>query len=230
MTKTYWTILAILSAGAIAVGAAVASSEDPPGPRSSSPLDHSYKRGSETAEGTAASPRGGSPYAVAVTETTDGRTCVAPGRLRGGRVVMPARGQKDLPATEAKAGFCHDLGALSDATPIAYTVSWELYDPESGARATTTRVYGLARPGVERVTLRWDGGSRTMRVHRNAFIGVVPGTGLSSGYSLTAEHADGTEVTLREAAADPSFQRLLEDPPDGKELEEMSKRHSAHGG
>jgi hypothetical protein len=174
--------------------------------------------GSQTRESETADLYGGMPWALAVHKTTDGSLCVAPGRVRDGQVVLPARGARDITTAAADAGFCDEVERLPDRTPLSFQVSFQFYDPSSGERRTTAFVWGVAKPSVDAVTLKAKDTSTRIPTSRNSFIAVLPASDLLDGALLVAERRDGETVAIRYPPLPPEIRRMVVDPPSGAEV------------
>jgi hypothetical protein len=191
--------------------------------RSSVPSEHTRVPGSQTAESETSDLYGGLPWALAVHKTTDGNLCVAPGRLRDGQVVLPARGAPDITTSTAEAGFCNQVERLPDSAPLSFQVSFQFYDPSSGERRTTAFVWGVAKPGVNAVTVETQGNSTRIPIRRNSFLAVLSASELLDGARLVAERRDGQTAVVRYPPLPPEIRRMVVDPPSGAEIAAQHK-------
>lgn len=237
MVKRMLASVALLAI-ATAAGVAAASALISPGDQSavSGPPEEKPAANTQSAEGLSADPRGGPAWAVEVGRSAQGRSCARPGRTVGGKVgALDRNGAvREFPP---EGGNCLDVSALSDDQPVALFVDGEDRDPRTNERDPVTVVWGLAKPGIESVSITSPRGTRTLPVSaRHAFIAIYRGPFVDD-LRIEARRGDGTKVAFTRQGPSARIRERILNPPSPeqiqRELEEAERREqdpSYHGG
>jgi hypothetical protein len=124
----------------------------------------------------AADPAGGLPWTVRVGSAGDGTRCVSVGQVRGGRLgIEGPTGRFDALGADADAG----CGQLEDGGAAAGVPVVGIRDLAAltGRRLRATVVFGVARPGTDRVRALLPNGRvvRASLAPDGSFVAIVPG-------------------------------------------------------
>jgi hypothetical protein len=219
---------AALLFSAATAGAALSSAVlDEPAPPPANPLKSGVP-GSQSAEATAPSPRGGPDWAVQVFATPTGETCGRPGQVHNGRVgTVDRRGQVvEFPIESAG---CVKTEALPDEAPLTLNITTSEWDEARGERRPVSLVWGIARGDVKRVTVTLSGGRKIMTPgRRGAFLMPLRGP-IVEQVTAAADLDDGRTASVVIPAPSAEVRERILNPPTGDELRKEAEESVRRG-